>query len=244
MKPVIHDFLNAFSNLLFPKSCLACSIKLIGNPEILLCDPCLEKIQLIKEPFCSRCGKPFLSAAGENHLCSVCLKTKWHFSKAQAIFVYKEPVTKVIHSFKYHRSTSCLATFYALKSSLAHLKEDTGVDLVIPVPLHKKRLRHRGFNQAQVLASCLFPKQKHKINPHILIRTTDTPLQTNLSGKARRRNLKKAFSVKNPAVVKGKKIMLVDDVFTTGTTLNECARTLRKAGAKDVQALTLARVAD
>lgn len=244
MKTVINDFLSAFSNLLFPKYCLVCSIKLTGDQEILLCETCLEKLLLIKEPFCSKCGKPFLNAAGKNHRCSVCLKTKWHFSKAYAVFVYKEPVTKVIHSFKYHRATSCLATFRALKNSLAHLKENADVDLVIPVPLHKKRLRHRGFNQAQILASCLFPDQKHKINPHILMRTTETPLQTNLSGKARRRNLKNAFSVTNTAAVKGKKIMLVDDVFTTGTTLNECARTLRKAGAKDVQALTLARVED
>lgn len=244
MKTVIYDFFNAFSNLIFPKSCLVCSIKLIGNPEILLCNTCLEKIQLIEKPFCSICGKPFFSAAGDNHLCSVCLKTKWHFSKAQAIFVYKEPVTKVVHNFKYHRSTSCLSTFAALKNSLANLKDVADVELVVPVPLHRKRLRQRGFNQAQVLASWLFPNQKHKIDPHILMRTIDTPLQTNLSGKARRRNLKKAFSVKNTAVVKGKKIVLVDDVFTTGSTVNECARTLRNAGAGDVQVLTLARVED
>ena len=244
MKTVIHDFFNAFSNLIFPKSCLVCNIKLINTPEILLCNPCLEKIQLIEKPFCSICGKPFLNAAGDNHLCSVCLKTNWHFSKAQAVFVYREPITKVVHNFKYHRSTSCLSTFAAFKKSRASPKDVAGIDLVVPVPLHRKRLRQRGFNQAQVLAACLFPNQKHRINPHILMRTIDTPLQTNLSGKERRRNLKKAFSVTNSAAVKGKKIMLVDDVFTTGSTVNECARMLRNAGAADVQVFTLARVED
>ncbi len=244
MRPSIHSICKAFSDLVFPKSCLICGAKLVDQRKILFCDSCRENVSFIKPPYCSKCGKPFLHAAGDNHLCSVCLKSTWHFSKAQGILIYQEPVTKVIHNFKYNRSTSCLSTFSALKNALPELDEISDFDWIIPVPLHMKRLKQRGFNQAQVLASCFFPTEKHKINPHILERTSDTPLQTNLSGKDRRRNLRKAFSIRNGADIKRKKILLVDDVFTTGTTLNECAQTLRKAGAKDVQALTLARVED
>jgi ComF family protein len=114
-------------------------------------------------------------------------------------------------------------------------------DLVLPVPLHIKRLRRRGFNQASLLAVSFFPEEKKKIKNTILFRKRETVPQTGLNGSLRRKNIKNAFFVEAPEQVKGKNIVLIDDVFTTGTTVNECAKVLVKAGAKQVDVLTLAR---
>ncbi len=114
--------------------------------------------------------------------------------------------------------------------------------MILPVPLHLERLRWRGYNQALLLADLFFHEQKEKINPFLLTRVKNTPPQTGLKGLERRRNVQGAFAVSHPAQVASKKILLVDDVLTTGTTLNECAKTLIAMGAEDVQALTLARV--
>lgn len=112
----------------------------------------------------------------------------------------------------------------------------------MPVPLHVTRLRERGFNQAHLLARAFFPQQTNRIEATLLERTKKTEPQTRMSGAERRKNLKNAFRVNKPAMVFGKTVVLVDDVFTTGTTVNECARTLLRGGAKEVQVLTLARV--
>lgn len=115
-------------------------------------------------------------------------------------------------------------------------------ELILPVPLHKSRLRERGFNQALVLAELFFPEHKKRIATTLLVRSQKTTPQTCLSGNERRKNLKKAFTISRPELVKDRSVILIDDVFTTGTTLNECAKTLKKHGARSVQALTLARV--
>ncbi len=114
-------------------------------------------------------------------------------------------------------------------------------DIIVPVPLHPTKLRSRGFNQSVLLAKVLFPNQQDKIR-HSLVRTRHTRPQTGLKGGERRRNVVGAFAVRQGEVVRGQKICLVDDVYTTGTTVNECAKTLKKAGAVRVEVATLAMV--
>jgi len=115
-------------------------------------------------------------------------------------------------------------------------------DLIIPVPLHLSRLRERGYNQSLLICRNLFAERKRDIDPFILKRSRPTMSQTGMNGRERRRNLKNAFTVRNRERIRGRRIILVDDVFTTGTTVNECARTLYRAGAAQVDVLTLARV--
>lgn len=237
--------MHALRDLCFPPACLACDARLAGGGSILFCDPCLERITLVREPFCTCCGKVFFSAAGGNHLCGPCLSQPWHFQSARAIFIYEEPFAKAVHAFKYGGKTTGLATFRACKEGLVYLNRPGQMpepDVIVPVPLHPGRLRERGFNQALLLARALFPLWKDRLEPSALTRRLATQPQTGLSGSERRRNLKNAFVVKEGDRIAGQRVLLVDDVFTTGATVDECARTLMQAGAKEVRVFTLARV--
>ena len=243
MKTGLRDFLSGLKDLFFPPVCLICKTRLAaGRRDVMFCHSCMDAIEFVREPFCTCCGRGFRNSAGGSHLCSDCLAGSYHFSKARALFRYDDSVAKLLHSFKYGGHTTGLATFGALKKRIAHLEELNGQDFIVPVPLHPKRLKQRGFNQALLLAKIFFPDQKDKIYPALMERRRWTEPQTSLKGKERRKNLKNAFVVKDRIRVEGKKILIVDDVFTTGTTVDECARTLKQAGAEDVQVLTLARV--
>lgn len=237
----MKQFLAAFLDLLLPPFCLSCDTPLGPSPEFLFCPSCLARLRFITSPLCPCCGRVYLSASGGDHHCGTCLSTPFHFSKARALFLYQDPLKEVIHRFKYQGKTTCLASFAKFARKLPHTAEMEGADFIVPVPLHPSRLRERGFNQALLLARAFFPKDK-RISADLLIRFRSTEPQTNFNGNARRSNLKNAFRVVKPHRVAGKKILLLDDVFTTGTTVNECARVLKKAGAEEVMVLTLARV--
>ena len=232
---------SAFLDIFFPGCCLTCSTGLKGRQDISYCQVCLRDVRLIGAPFCTICGKPFDNCAGENHLCGYCLKHKWSFSRARAVVYYQGPVTEAVKVFKYKGKMHGLKTFAALTRQYYLHHPLPEPDLILPVPLHPKRLRERGFNQALVLGRELFPNSKEKIDPHVLERHQWTRPQTGLKGVERRKNVKNVFKVKKTEKVKNKKILLVDDVFTTGATVNECARILLKNKAEEVEVFTFAR---
>lgn len=242
MKQILSAFLTALTDLFLPPACLGCSAPLSSSQSILLCPSCLSALQPITGPVCTCCGRPYGKAAPGDHHCGACLTGKRYFSTARALFLYEEPVKKIIHNFKYHGQRAGLASF---RRFLQRMDRISGLaataELILPVPLHKERLRERGFNQSLLLARAFYPKD-NRIDPFLLRRPTATLPQTSFNGKARRKNLKNAFAVSDPGRVRGKRVLLVDDVFTTGTTVNECARTLKRAGAAEVMVLTLARV--
>jgi len=228
-------------DILFPDRCLGCGAGLIGSKVISFCQTCLQSVRLILEPFCITCGKPFDKSAGKSHLCSYCLKNRWHFTRARAVVYYQEPIAGAVRFFKYNGKMYGLDTFAALTREYYFHHPLPEPDLILPVPLHPKRLRKRGFNQALVLCRKLYPKSKKIIDPHVLERHQCTIPQTGLKSTERRRNVKNAFKVESPEKIKDKKILLVDDVFTTGATVNECARILLKNSAADVEVFTFAR---
>lgn len=231
-------------DILFPERCLACGTGLKGRQDISYCQTCLQDVRLIQAPFCTTCGKPFDKSAGENHLCGYCLKHGWHFTTARAVVYYQTSVAEAVKAFKYSGKMYGLETFAALTRQYYLHHPLPEPDLILPVPLHPKRLRRRGFNQALVLGRKLFPKSKERIDPHVLERHQWTCTQTGLDGEERRRNVKNAFRIRNSEKIKNKKILLVDDVFTTGATVNECARILLKNKAADVKVFTFARAID
>jgi len=230
-------------DIILPLRCLACT-EIINSPvERLLCSSCQEKIVLIFAPFCPICGLPFPNSPAGSHICSNCLENEPFYTKARAVVSFETIMMDAIHKFKYGRS---IPTGEALSLFMAAFPfpdfDFTQYDLLIPVPLHIKKLRERGFNQSLLLAKALGKKYKLSVDFSSLKRSKFTLSQTGLSKSARGKNIKGAFVVKDQEKVSGKDIILIDDVFTTGATINECAQTLLKAGAHNVAALTLARV--
>ncbi|NTV15498.1 MAG: ComF family protein [Desulfobulbaceae bacterium] len=236
------DLRIALAELLFPSSCLACQGQVPPGTLPMFCPECLAQIELVSGPLCPGCGRQFPKAAGGAHYCGLCLSGHYHFERARAVALYTEPFSHVIHRFKYRGKTHGLPSFSALLARLPEPPLREPPELILPVPLHDRKLRQRGFNQAVLLARAFFPRDRQRIKTDLLLRQLNTDPQTSLSGQARRQNLKNAFKVRKPEQVRGKMIVLVDDVFTTGTTVNECARVLKKAGARRVEVLTLARV--
>lgn len=180
----------------------------------------------------------FLAGTGKDRLCGLCRQGRWQFCRARSLLVYENIGAEMIQALKYSRLTAGKATFSRLWAEKGPWHDLTEPDLVIAVPLHVSRLRQRGFNQALWLARLLFGR--FQIKTDILHRVNATRPQTGLSGGQRRKNLKGAFMV-NSFPWTGAKVLLVDDVYTTGTTANECARVLRRAGAGGVEVFTLAR---
>jgi ComF family protein len=237
----VDTVMRAIKDLCFPPCCICCE-KNLSESQLLICDTCLDGLYFTEKPLCSKCGKVFGGRKGESHLCSSCMKSSLYYNRARSLFIYDDRIADLVHSLKYNCNTSGLETFTKLKRKSSSLEDLPRADLIFPVPLHIKRLRNRGYNQALLLARSFFDKEKNKIKNDILVRSRNTPPQTGLSGVERRKNLRNAFFVRDKKMVFGKHILLVDDVFTTGTTVNECARVLIKAGARNVDVLTLARV--
>jgi len=223
--------------LLFPSACPCCNA-VTGDDLQPLCEACFAQLKFIKSPYCSCCGRTF-SSGGENHLCGVCLTSSWAFDRARFLFFYEKIIAKLIHDLKYSGKTQGISTFKWLSEQSNVLGDLDVPDFILPVPLHIKRLRKRGFNQALVLAKLLFPNEKRKIRHNILLRRTDTRAQAGLSGVERRENLKNAFVIDRVSELIGKKVLILDDVFTTGSTVNECAKVLKAAGCTKVEVLTI-----
>ncbi|MBS0150993.1 MAG: ComF family protein [Nitrospira sp.] len=195
---------------------------------------------------CARCDRPFTSSVAtvynSRHLCYSCVERPPSYTRAWTLYPYTPPLQDAIRLLKYQNKVSLVAPLSDLM--LATLPRLDTIDLIIPVPLHHERLCQREFNQALLLADRIGRHLNISIAYTNLVRTTSTSPQTSLSRKSRLKNLRHAFAVRRPAQLKNKRILLIDDVFTTGTTVNECAKTLRRSGSADVFVLTLARTID
>ncbi len=189
---------------------------------------------------------PFPSDEGVSHECAACAGQKTLLSKSRAAVLYDASAREVVHRYKYHgRRGLARPMGIMLADAYERLLEPAASDVVVPVPLHTRRLRQRGYNQAFLLArewarhaGGQAPEQAHDA----LVRIRWTRSQTGLSREERVENTRGAFVVVRPERITGKRVILVDDVYTTGATVEECARVLAKAGAKRVCALTVARV--
>ena len=232
--------------LLFPAKCRTCERRLTDDPIPFFCRTCWQYIRPLKGPACPRCARPFTSAWASvyspTHLCGDCRRRKPAFTKAWSLYPYASPLREAVGLLKYERK-------YALADSLcrlllAALPPELDIDVIMPVPLHPVRLREREFNQSLLLAQAVSHRLGTELSYTNLIRVANQPAQTSLSRSARLTNLRHAFRLRTPGAVQGCRVLLVDDVFTTGTTLHECAKALRKAGSGDVSALTLARAVD
>ncbi len=228
--------------LIFPSFCQLCFSLLESPQEKIVCQACWEQVRAQRRSHCLCCGR-FFQGAGEPHFCPDCLKTRPPFSLHRSASKYEEKVKDIILLFKYHQ-------YKVLGEKLARfayrvLKVEEGlwqkVDAFIPVPLHPKRRRQRGFNQALVIAEELEKIIGIKVGRGILLKIKNVPAQTSLEAEDREKNVIGAFRVAHEDQVKGKRLLLIDDVYTTGATIRECSRVLKRAGAKEVKAITLAQ---
>ena len=216
-------------DLLFPKYCVGC--KKIGS---YLCFECKNKLEIIKVQNCPVCGHK--SITGTTHpLC----KKRYSLDGSTSIFNYKNPIKQAVHQIKYRLIKDEIKTFtdFMLQNLPNNFPK---FDLIIPIPLHPKKLKERGFNQSEEIAKIISQNLKITLAINILTRTRYTAPQFNLKSQERIKNIKNAFSITNPEQIKNKKILVIDDVATTYSTLNEAASILKKSGASFIWSLTLA----
>ena len=227
---------------LFPPLCISCGER-IGEPYAL-CGRCWNEVSFVEGTVCMRCGLPFEIDPGENTVCGECYAAPNAFDCARSILYYDEASKRLILGFKHGDRLERAPAFIGwLERAGRTLAE--GTDIVVPVPLHSSRLWRRRYNQSAILAKGIAQRFGLTYDPTVLARVRKTPSQGSMpSAKARRRNVAGAFEVteRGKKEVRGKKVLLLDDVYTTGATLNACAGALRRVGAERINALTLARV--
>ena len=238
-------------DMIYPPRCFICDGFLLRGPPtpehggVHICEICLKDFQRLASPLCPVCGKPFFSGLPEDHWCEDCLRKRPLFEALLAPYLYEGSLMKAIHRFKYGSKGFIASSLGPLLGAFAKDRLKNPDDLlVMPVPLHPKRLRQRGFNQTLLLARHLVRHLPVELDFFNLRRIRHTAPQIGLGKDERRKNVRGAFRLSTPKTVRGRAILLLDDVATTGNTLNECARVLMKAGAERVLCLVLARAAN
>jgi ComF family protein len=243
---LIPGFLRRATRFFLPIHCVICASPLKDDPVPHFCTDCWSTIQPMPPARCARCDRPFVSSIATTHspthVCQPCAKHPPSYTRAWTLYPYTPPLQDAIRLFKYQGKVSLIASLSSL--IIDKLPPLSFVDIIMPVPLHRERLCQREFNQSLLLADHIGRHLNIPVSYTNLVRVASTPAQTTLSRKNRLRNLRRAFALQHPAQLVNKCILLIDDVFTTGTTVNECAKTLRRAGSADVFVLTLARTID
>lgn len=242
VKSFVHTALNTTLGFFYPEVCALCKAEPATANEGFVGAECRKQVRFIRPPFCERCGLPFQGDLTQTFECSNCRDLKLYFSSARSAAVAKTVVMEAIHHFKYSRAL-WFEHFLAelLVAEAAPVLRGWKESFIVPVPLHPLKKREREFNQAAVLATRLGKATGVPVTEKILARVKPTETQTHLKREERAANMRGAFVVCDGVKLKGERIVLVDDVFTTGATTNECARALRAAGAGDVCVWTVAR---
>jgi ComF family protein len=240
-------------SILFPSDCHLCGLPLLNISRLPVCPECLDSIQPIQGKVCSICGERVLSSyieCDEDGLrrCPVCRRIDRPFHRAIAYGSYNDGLRELVHLLKYNGVRPAAGVLgRMLGESLIAVAPslEQSIVLLVPVPLHRSKRRQRGFNQAELIArgalKAHISRERFQLAPDLLARVRDTHSQIGLTSHQRRENVRGAFAVTRPQQVIGREVVVVDDVYTTGTTASECARVLRRAGASRVWVATVAR---
>jgi ComF family protein len=244
---ILKDALDALVSVVFPAPCRICGQTLTNASGIPICEICLSGFERIADPMCLCCGRPFVSTAAEQAtqpLCRLCRVDFYSFERARSFAVYNDALSEAIVLLKYDEVTRLGDWFAArLAEMVSRAPDDWNADVVVSVPLHPDRRRERGYNQAELIARPLAKRLNLKLEKRLLIRTKPRPPQLVLSRSEHWKSVRGAYAMRKGGKVNNLRVLLVDDVLTTGATLDACARTLKKAGAAAVLGLTVGRVA-
>jgi len=237
--PQLRPLVTSLFHSVFPPACPLCLTTLPARWSAAFCPECLADMKPLPSAHCPRCALPFRAGEGSSHLCSQCLHKRPPYSQVFAYGLYEKALRDAIHQFKFNRKV-------ALDRSLGRLLDqvinpELDVDLVVPVPLQKNRLKQRSYNQALLLAREIGRLRFWPVNNHLLLKKRETEAQHDLPAKERKMNLRDAFHVVDD--IGGKRVLLVDDVMTTGATAASCSRVLAERGAADVSVAVIARAA-
>ena len=233
--------LQAILDMLYPVRCPVCGDIVIPKGR-KICSPCEKKLQLITQPRCKKCSKPI--DQDESEYCSDCKRKEYHFKYGYSLWVYDSIMKKSISDFKYHYRKE-YAKYYIEKVILNY--KDTinrmAPDILVPVPIHKSKYRERGYNQTEILANGIAKGLNIPVLPHLLVRDKKTLPQKQLSDKERLRNLQEAFILNDKVFSeyprKIKSILLIDDIYTTGSTIEACTNVLMRNGIENIYFITL-----
>lgn len=238
-------WLDPVLDLVFPAVCPVCATRSDNSARRPFCGPCWAALPIGLGPGCPVCGEPFPGLGGTLP-CDACRRAPPPYAFARAVAAYRDGMRDAIHELKYSGRTVLATPLGRLLAEagpeVVPVALDEWADALVPVPLHPARLAERGFNQAELLLAPCRSAWGLPVLGHALVRTRATLPQTDLDAEARRANVRDAFRVRRPAEVAGRRLLLVDDVLTTGATAGSAARALRAAGATAVGVLALARV--
>lgn len=238
-------------NILFPSLCRWCGIPVTSDSEVTcFCSHCWRDIKWFKGPFCPSCGLPYTffhskvpQSSASGHPCGSCFKNPPPFDRAIAGGPYEGPLREAVRLFKYEKKLHVGRKLTERVVKLPHISSffSDSSRYIIPIPLHGRRLREREYNQSAIIGSILRDLAGMPFLLNVLDRCRYTIPQVGLSLRKREENVTGAFTVNNRSLIDGKRILLVDDVYTTGATLKECARILKRYGAARIEVFTIAR---
>lgn len=224
----------------FPPSCVQCRGVVEGSGFRHLCVKCAGQLDYVQAPHCTTCGSPFYGVVEGERICPHCDGLDPAYETGCTAVLFKGPARALVIELKYHRGMHVLADLETILRAAPEVMAQVTGAVLVPVPLHPRKARERGYNQSALLAAALARAAGSRVE-ELLRRVVDTETQTAFDRKTRRENLKNAFALAPGATLTaGDKYVLVDDVFTTGSTLNSCARVLRRAGALKLHVVTFA----
>lgn len=240
MKTVLREVVRQSLDVVFPRCCVHCADAVDGTDFRHVCRSCVPKIHLVAAPHCTTCGHPFFGVMEENRCCPHCETLVPEFGEGKTAVLLKGPGRALVHTLKYHQGLHVLEDMAELMRRAPGFAEFLRDGVLVPVPLHARKLRERGYNQSLLLAqACAQAVSPGARVEELLVRRIDTLSQTHFDRATRQENLKNAFALAPRAVINpGLRYLLIDDVFTTGSTLNACASVLRKAGALSLDVVT------
>ncbi len=241
------DYLKeGFFNLIYPLSCENCEKEIRESKGYSICNNCITKIKFITAPYCYQCGKPLspLVSFEKNAICVDCHNKKNHFYFTRSVAYYQGVMRKCIHLLKYKKQVKLIKPLGDIMVDYFIKNKDIGIqeiDLIIPVPLFRKDYLKRGFNQSSLLAKYLADYFSKPFTENLLIKDKNNISQVGLSRPERRSNVKQAYSIDSSCLIKSDYILLIDDIYTTGATVEACCRELKRTDIKKIFVLTLAR---